>query len=81
MAVSGISSNYYNNYSYNGYSSLNTSWKENAEAEAEKRRGSELYLKYRSGELDKEAFQGWKAQEERQGQQRRARQEETPPDF
>lgn len=47
------------------------------EAEAEKRRGSELYLKYRSGELDKEAFQGWKAQEERQGQQRRARQEET----
>lgn len=36
MAVSGISSNYYNNYSYNGYSSLNTSWKENAEAEADK---------------------------------------------
>ena len=27
--------------------------------------------------MDKEAFQGWKAQEERQGQQRRARQEET----
>ncbi len=40
MAVSGISPNYYsttNNYSYNGYSSLNsTSWKDNAEAEADK---------------------------------------------
>lgn len=48
-----------------------------AETEAGKRRGSELYLKYRCGELDRDAFQGWKEQEERQGQQRRVRQEET----
>lgn len=45
-------------------------------AEDEKRRGSELYLKYRSGELDRDAFQRWKEQEERHGQQRKSRQEE-----
>ena len=48
-----------------------------AEEEAGKRRGSELYLKYRCGELDRDAFQSWKEQEEREGQKRRVRQKES----
>lgn len=47
------------------------------EAEAGKRRGSELYLKYRNGEIDKRIFQNWQEQEENQKQKRKARQEEV----
>lgn len=46
------------------------------EAETEKRRGSEMYFKYRNGEIDKKAFQSWQEQEESKGQKRKARQEE-----
>lgn len=46
------------------------------EVEGEKRRGSELYLKYRAGELSKEAFFKWKEEEEKQARKRKDRQEE-----
>lgn len=41
-----------------------------------KRRKSDLYLKYRSGEIDKAAFLDWQNQEERRDEKRKARQEE-----
>lgn len=41
-----------------------------------KRRGSDLYLKYRSGEIDRAAFLDWQKQEERRDEKRKARQEE-----
>lgn len=41
-----------------------------------KRRGSDLYLKYRSGEIDRAAFLDWRNQEQRREEKRKARQEE-----
>lgn len=41
-----------------------------------RRRGSDLYLKYRSREIDRAAFLDWQNQEERRNEKRKARQEE-----
>lgn len=46
------------------------------EAEGGKRRGSGLYLKYRSGEISKDVFLKWKEEEEQQVRKRKDRQEE-----
>lgn len=46
------------------------------EMEGEKRRGSELYLKYRNGEASKDVFLKWKEGEEQQARKRKGRQEE-----
>ena len=41
-----------------------------------RRRGSDLYLRYRNGEIGREAFQEWREKEERQNGKRKAGQEE-----
>ena len=46
------------------------------ELEGEKRRGSELYLQYRSGEVSRDVFFKWKEEEERLARKRKERQEE-----
>ncbi len=46
------------------------------EMEGEKRRGSELYLEYRGGEVSKDVFLKWKEKEEQQVRKRKDRQEE-----